>query len=170
MQYIIREIEKKDDKRIETVIRSCLIEFGANHEGTAWEDPNLDRFSEVYNSEGNKYWVVENEQGLVVGGAGIGQLPGAEDVCELQKMYFLPEARGTGASHALMDTALEYAKKYYAQCYLETLKNMVAAQRFYEKYGFARTCDAVAQTAHFACDIHYIKDLYMDKRSGAISH
>ena len=41
MNYIIREIEKSDDKKIEAVIRSCLIEFGANHEGTAWVDPDL---------------------------------------------------------------------------------------------------------------------------------
>ena len=58
-----------------------------------------------------------------------------------------------------MDTELEYAKKYYDQCYLETLKNIVAAQRFYEKYGFARTYDAIAQTEHCACDVHYIKAL-----------
>lgn len=159
MQYIIREIEKKDDKSIEAVIRTCLIEFEANHEGTAWADSNLGMFSEIYNSEGNKYWVVENEDGQIVGGAGIGQLPGTEDVCELQKMYCLPEVRGTRISHALMDTALEYAKKYYTKCYLETLVNMVAAQRFYEKYGFTRTYDVVAQTEHFACDIHYIKEL-----------
>ena len=51
-------------------------------------------------------------------------------------MYCLPEARGTGISHKLMDLALEYAKKYYSRCYLETLENMIAAQKFYEKYGF----------------------------------
>ncbi|MCH5263077.1 MAG: GNAT family N-acetyltransferase [Lachnospiraceae bacterium] len=159
MQYTIREIEKKDNQKIEAVIRSCLIEFGANHDGTAWADPNLGRFSEIYNTEGNQYWVVENESGQIIGGAGIGQLPGVEDVCELQKMYCMPEVRGTGVSHTLMDTVLEYAKKYYAKCYLETLENMVAAQRFYEKYGFTRSNDAIAQTEHFACDIHYIKDL-----------
>ena len=159
MQFTIHAIEKKDNKGIEAVIRACLIEFEANCEGTTWTDSNLGRFSEIYNSEGNQYWVVENEKGQIVGGAGIGQIPGVKDICELQKMYCLPEARGTGASHALMDTALEYAKKYYAKCYLETRGNMVAAQRFYEKYGFARTYDAIAQTEHCACDVHYIKDL-----------
>lgn len=159
MQYTIREIEKKDNQKVEAVIRTCLVEFGADHEGTAWADSDLGRFSEIYNTEGNQYWVAENEHGQIVGGAGIGQLPGVEGVCELQKMYCLSEARGTGVSHALMDTALEYAKKYYEKCYLETLGNMVAAQRFYEKYGFTRTCDAITCTEHYACDIHYIKDL-----------
>ena len=56
MNYTIRPIEKKDDLAVEKVIRSCLIEFGANHEGTAWADPYLNRFSEIYNSPGNQYW------------------------------------------------------------------------------------------------------------------
>lgn len=159
MEYIIREIEEKDNKDIENVIRNCLIEFGANHEGTAWTDPDLGKFSEIYNTDGNKYWVAENEDGKIVGGVGIGKLDGIEDVCELQKMYCLPESRGTGVSHKLMDTALEYAKQYYKRCYLETLENMVAAQKFYEKYGFERVYEPVVKTEHFACDIKYIKKL-----------
>ncbi len=87
MQYTIREIEEKDDKEIENLIRSCLIEFGANHEGTAWTDPNLGRFSKIYNKEGNKYWVAMDEDDKIIGGVGIGKLDGVEGVCELQKMY-----------------------------------------------------------------------------------
>lgn len=159
MNYIIRKIEKKDNKEVENVIRTCLIEFGANHEGTAWADPDLGRFSEIYSTEGNQYWVVEDENGKIAGGTGIGNLEGAEGVCELQKMYCLKEARGTGIAYKLMDTALEYAGKYYDRCYLETLENMVAAQKFYEKYGFERVYEPVVETEHFACDVRYIKKL-----------
>ena len=159
MEYKIREIEKKDNKDVENVIRTCLIEFGANHEGTAWADPNLGRFSEIYNSEGNKYWVIIDKKEKIVGGAGIGKLEGIEDVCELQKMYCLPSARGTGISHKLMDIALEYAKKYYKRCYIETLENMIAAQKFYKKYGFKRIYEPLIKTDHYACDVRYIKDL-----------
>ena len=159
MKYNIREIEEKDNKEVENVIRTCLIEFGANQEGTAWADPNLGRFSEIYNTAGNKYWVAIDENGKIVGGVGIGKLDEIEDVCELQKMYCLPEARGTTISHKLMDIALEYAKKYYSKCYLETLSNMIEAQRFYEKYGFVRVDEPIVKTEHFACDVRYIKDL-----------
>lgn len=159
MNYRIREIKKQDDKAVEQVIRSCLIEYGANHAGTAWEDPGLARFSEIYNSEGNKYWIAENEEGRIVGGVGIGKLNGVEAVCELQKMYCLPEVRGSGLSHKLMDEALAYASRYYQKCYLETLDNMKAAQRFYEKYGFIRIGEPLVETEHFACDVRYIKVL-----------
>ena len=159
MTYNIREIQQKDNKQVENVIRTCLIEFGANHEGTAWADPDLCRFSEIYNTEGNKYWVIEDENGIILGGVGIGNLEGTDKICELQKMYCLPQIRGTGLSHKLMDVALNYAKQYYKKCYLETLPNMIGAQKFYEKYGFVRIYEPVIKTDHFACDVLYIKDL-----------
>ena len=159
MEYKIREIEKKDNKEIENLIRTCLIEFEANHEGTAWSDPNLGNFSLIYNTEGDKYWVAADERGKIVGGVGIGALCCTEGICELQKMYCLSEARGTGASHKLMDTALEFARKYYVKCYLETLENMKAAQKFYEKYGFEKIDKPLVKTEHFACNVRYIKNL-----------
>ena len=159
MKYAIRELLPKDDKIIENVIRQCLIEFGANHEGTAWTDPNLGNLSRIYCTAENKYWVATDEDGNIVGGAGIGNIDGTPQICELQKMYCLPTARGSGISHTLMDTALAYAREFYAKCYLETLENMTAAQRFYEKYGFQRIAAPIGQTGHFACDVRYIKDL-----------
>ena len=159
MDFIIREIQAADNAAVEKLIRDCLTEFGAAHDGTAWADPDLGRFSEVYNSAGNKYWVATDADGRIVAGAGIGALTGADGICELQKMYSVPEVRGSGIAGRLMDTALAYAKRYYRQCYLETLENMTAAQRFYEKHGFRRVYKPPVKTAHFNCDVRYIKDL-----------
>ena len=127
--------------------------------GNSWAEPNLGRFSEIYNSEGNKYWVIVDKNNKIVGGTGIGRLEGIEDVCELQKMYCLPSARGTGISHKLMNIALEYAKKYYKRCYIETLENMIAAQKFYKKYGFKRIYEPLVKTEHYCCDVRFVKDL-----------
>ncbi len=74
-------------------------------------------------------------------------------------MYALPEARGTGVAHTLMETALSYAKKYYTRCYLETLDNMIAAQKFYRKYGFTRVDRPLLDTGHFNCEVRLIKEL-----------
>ncbi|MBQ5780979.1 MAG: GNAT family N-acetyltransferase [Spirochaetaceae bacterium] len=160
MKFTLREIRKEDNYAVEKVIRSCLLEFGANHEGTAWTDPNLGRFSEVYSLSGTKYWVVTDERAEIIGGGGIGRLDGEEGVCELQKMYFLPQGRGKGVAQNLLNAALDFAKKHYSRCYLETLENMTAAQRFYEKNGFVRIGEALGNTQHFACDVRYIKDLH----------
>ena len=159
MEHYIRTIEPRDNAAVEYIIRYCLTEFGAAHEGTAWADPDLGRFSEVYQGEGRKYWVAENEAGQVVAGVGIGPLPGADGVCELQKMYCLPKARGVGIAYELLQLALEFAAEHYQKCYLETLENMMVAQRFYEKHGFVRIYEPVGATGHYACDVLYIKDL-----------
>ncbi len=158
MKYTIRTIEPQDDLQVEAVIRACLVEYGANHEGTAWADPDLCRFSQIYRIPGCRYWVaLEGER--VVGGVGIGPLPGVPGVCELQKMYCLPAARGTGIAQELLDMALEYAAEYYDKVYLETLPNMTTAQRFYEKNGFTHLPGPLAQTGHFACDVCYLREL-----------
>lgn len=157
--FTIRPIERAYDKQVESLIRSCLIEFGGDHEGTAWMDPDLDRFSEVYAPEGRAYWVAVDDDDRVVAGCGICEVAGEPDVCELMKMYAWPHARGTGIAGELLDTALDFARGRYRRCYLETLDSMERAQRFYEKHGFSRTTEHHGASGHYTCDIFYIKDL-----------
>lgn len=162
MSFLIREIQPRDNAAIEKIIRDCLLEFGGNREGTAWFDPDLGRFSEIYNSEERKYWVAEGEE-KILGGVGIAPLEGADPtVCELQKMYCLPEARGTGVAHELIKIALEQAAKFYRLCYLETFGNMLAAQKFYAKHGFSRIEKPLGNTGHYGCDVMLIKQLTVD--------
>lgn len=155
---LIREIQKKDNSEVESLIRSCLIEFGANKPGCAWTDPNLGCFYEVYQNEKSKYWVVEKDN-KVVAGCGIGPLVGGENVCELQKMYSLKEVRGSGIAKKLLDIALEFASMHYEKCYLETFENMVAANKFYKKNGFIQLDKPLIETEHYACDMWYLKNI-----------
>lgn len=160
MNYIIRDIEEKDNAAVEQIIRYCLKEFGGDHEGTAWEDPDLGRFSETYSAAKRHYWVAVDESGEVLGGGGIGPLVGEDGVCELQKMYCMPKARGCGIAQQIMNLALEFAAQHYERCYLETFGNMLAAQRFYEKNGFERFDGTLGDTGHCACDVKYIRQLH----------
>lgn len=155
---ILREIEKKDNEQVEKLIRTCLIEFGADKPGCAWSDPNLGSFYEVYKGDKSKYWVVEDD-GKIVAGCGIGPLEGAEGVCELQKMYSLSTVRGKGLADKLLNVALEFAKGYYESCYLETFDNMIEANKFYKKNGFIRLEKPLVETEHYACDVWYLKKL-----------
>lgn len=155
---LIREIQERDNEQVESLIRTCLIEFGANKPGCAWEDPDLGRFYQVYQTEKSKYWVVE-EKNKIVAGCGIGSLNNAAGICELQKMYSLKEVRGMGIADELLKLALDFAKKHYKKCYLETFANMVAANKFYNKNGFIQLEKPIVETEHYACDVWYIKDL-----------
>jgi len=155
---LIREIEEKDNKEVETLIRTCLVEFGANKPGCAWSDPNLGCFYQVYQNKKSKYWVVEKDN-KIIAGCGIGPLENAQNICELQKMYALKEARGTGIAQELLKISLDFAKKYYEKCYLETFNNMVAANKFYQKNGFVQLDKPIIETEHYECDVWYVKSL-----------
>lgn len=162
MTVTIREIKEQDNAAVEAIIRSCLKEYGGDREGTAWCDPDLGRFSEIYGEPHMRYWVAEDHAGRILGGAGFGPLPGEEGVCELQKMYTLPEARGTGIAHRLVETVLQHAADHYALCYLETFGNMTRAQSFYRKHGFEQTDQPMGSTGHISCDVFFTKRLRKD--------
>ncbi|WP_042202237.1 GNAT family N-acetyltransferase [Paenibacillus camerounensis] len=155
----IRPIEPSDNRAVEQVIRECLIEFGGNREGLAWADDSMSDLFSYYNEADNRaYWIVE-EGGTVLGGCGIAPFAGAEQVCELQKMYLASTTRGTGIAAGLLQTALAFAGQHYKQCYLETLQTMGAANRFYHKHGFTALKEPLGGSEHYACDAWYIKDL-----------
>ncbi|MGP0584768.1 GNAT family N-acetyltransferase [Paenibacillus timonensis] len=155
---MIRSLQADDNAAIEAVIRDCLIEFGGNREGLAWQDDSLSALSRYYEVEGRAYWVVEQE-GRVVGGAGIAPFADSSEVCELQKMYLRGDIRGTGIAARLLETCLDFANRHYARCYLETLQSMQAANRFYLKHGFQPLKAPLEGSEHFACDAWYIRDL-----------
>ena len=156
---LLRRIEARDNAAVAQLVRSSLIAFGATEEGSALSDPMLDCFSEFYVGEGRAYWVAESAAGEILGGVGIGELPGAAGVCELQKLYCIPSARGTGVAQLLMKNALAYAKAWYRACYLESFANMKAAHRFYEKHGFRRIAEPMGETGHSSCEVFYFKEL-----------
>ncbi|WP_374400489.1 GNAT family N-acetyltransferase [Flavobacterium sp.] len=108
---LIREIQQKDNVSIAKVIRDIFHELDAPKVGTAYADPILDTLYEVYQAPRSVYYVVEHE-GKVVGGCGVTPLENADaSVCELQKMYFAPEIRGTGYAEKIIEKCLEFAKK-----------------------------------------------------------
>jgi putative acetyltransferase len=115
---------------------------------------------ETYKQPRAAYFVVE-KGGAIVGGAGVSQLQNeAKTICELQKMYFMPQARGQGIGAKMMDKCLEAAKSFgYEKCYLETMPYMEAAQKLYRKSGFDYICEPMGNTGHNACPVWMIKEL-----------
>lgn len=142
------------------IVRNVLMEMGAPKVGTAYADPQLDFLYETYNISRAAYFVVENN-GIIVGGAGLAQLENEdESICELQKMYFLPEARGLGIGTQLLEKCLQHAKDFgYEKCYLETMPYMESAQKLYKKLGFEYLCAPLGNTGHTSCPVWMIKEL-----------
>ena len=157
---IIRPIEKIDNAEIAQVIRTVLFELNVPKVGTAYADPHLDYLFETYDKPKSVYYVVEKDH-KIIGGAGVSQLEnGDETICELQKMYFLPEARGLGLGTQMMEKCLQSARDFgFKKCYLETMPNMVDAQKLYQKVGFEYLCEPLGNTGHNSCPVWMIKNL-----------
>ena len=161
--FTIRPITAADDPDVARVIRQVMPEFGASGPGFALHDPEVDGMFAAYDGSGDRaaYFVLSDPDGRVVGGAGVVQLEGdAPYVCELRKMYLLPESRGLGLGRRLLLTALDAARSLgYRTCYLETLEHMSAARRLYERHGFQRLLAPRGATGHFGCDAWYAREL-----------
>jgi len=157
---IIRKIQQSDNEKVAKVIRAVLIEHNVPKVGTAYADASLDCMFETYTTPRSAYFVVEKD-GKIIGGAGISQLENESDeVCELQKMYFLAETRGLGVGALMMQKCLDQAKVFnYKKCYLETMPYMKAAQKLYLKSEFNYIDAPMGNTGHNSCPVWMIRDL-----------
>ncbi|MBT8264981.1 MAG: GNAT family N-acetyltransferase [Bacteroidia bacterium] len=158
--FLIREIEPKDNAKVEAIIKAIFPEFGMPLDGTAYADVETPRMYESYQGAKEVYFVLE-ENGQVVGGAGIKPLKNYEaDVCELQKMYFTPSVRGKGYGRIMFNKCLDKAKALgYKKCYLESASQLKIAIQLYEKEGFKHLEQPLGFTGHYSCGVWMIKDL-----------
>tara|TARA_B000000557_G_scaffold58591_1_gene45492 strand:- start:277 stop:759 length:483 start_codon:yes stop_codon:yes gene_type:complete len=158
--FTIRQICKKDNLSLSEVIRKVLIEIGVPKRGTAFSDLEVDFMFEAYNKKRSIYYVVEND-GKIYGGAGISHLNEADyNICELQKMYFLPSIRGKGLGNQMIEKCLDFAlDNKFKYCYIETLPYMKAAQKLYLKKGFSYIEGPIGNTGHTSCNVWLLKKL-----------
>ena len=156
----IRPICASDSKPLSQVLLTVLLETGVPKIGTAYADPKLDKLFETYQNENMHYYVPEYEQKLL-GGARIGPLPAAyKFICELQKMYFLPEARGEGFGTEMMNVCLQFSKsRQFKQCYIETMPNMKGAHALYQRFGFEYLEAPLGNTGSCSCSVWMLKQL-----------
>ncbi|MFO1425381.1 MAG: GNAT family N-acetyltransferase [Steroidobacteraceae bacterium] len=143
------------------VIRDVMTEYGATGPGFSINDPEVDHMSRAYAAARSAYFVIEDDGGAVIGGAGVAPLAGADPAtCELRKMYLLPAARGRGLGRQLLTLCLDTARRSdFRECYLETLASMSEAARLYERAGFRRIDSPRGATGHCGCDRWYVLPL-----------
>jgi GNAT superfamily N-acetyltransferase len=80
-------------------------------------------------------FVLVREDGRVVAGGGVRRL--SEGVCEIKRMFVVPEARGRGHGRRLLE-ALERAAADlgYRRVRLDTAQSMTTAMALYESAGY----------------------------------
>lgn len=158
--YDIRPIRRGDNAQVTQLIRKVMNEFG-------FDGPEYFAYPEEFSSPYEAFQkpralylvAVRNEK--IVGSAGIAELAEApKHICELRKLFVLPEARQVGLGKRLLETCLEKARELgFQRCYVETTSRMALGKGLYEKCGFKRSRQRFGPALWKACDEWYITDL-----------
>ena len=129
----LRKAKAGEEEKILCLVKKVLSDFGlkTNPEETDKDLSDLDNFY-----FDNKGWFAVIDHGdEIIGSYGIFRVN--ETVCELRKMYLLPEFQGRGLGKMMMEDALNRAKTLgYAEMVLETNILLDKAIHLYRKYGF----------------------------------
>lgn len=160
MSCVVESLTAQYDQNVRQIIEQVGAEFGAVGEGYGPSDPEVLCMSQHYGDESKSLYLVALLAGEVVGGCGLASFNGSSEVCELKKLFILPEGRGHGLGKRLTIACLDYARTQgYQSCYLDTLISMKVAVRLYESLGFDHLDAPLAGTLHNRCDVWMLKSL-----------
>ncbi|NJB84528.1 putative acetyltransferase [Lewinella marina] len=154
----LRPITPADNPIVARIVRTVMPEFNCVGEGFSINDPELADMYAAYSAPRSAYYML-TQDGRPVGVGGYAPLAGGDGtVCELRKMYLLPESRGLGGGRMLLEKCLQAAEADgYERMYLETVRAMTAAVRLYASYGFTPLAAPLGNTGHSGCDRFMIR-------------
>lgn len=160
---VIRPIQPKDDTQMKAILQACLEEADLAQPGTAYYDPQIGALAEYYARlprAGYFVAVAADNDDLVLGGCGFGPVGPDAAICELQKLYLTPAARGQGLSKRLLARTMAAAQAAgYRQLYVVTDTKLPIANLLYQAQGFTRLAQPLAGDEHNGCDTWYLKSL-----------
>jgi putative acetyltransferase len=131
--FNLRKAKAGEEVKILCLVKKVLSDYGLiiNPEETDKDLSDLDNF--YFDNKG--WFTVIDHGNEIIGSYGIFRV--SEKVCELRKMYLLPEYQGIGLGRLMMEDAIHQAKTLgYAEIILETNKLLDKAIHLYKKYGF----------------------------------
>lgn len=154
-----REMTEADNEAVAALVRDNLKQFGLDIPGTVYFDEGLDHLNDYYGDEGRGYYVIEYDNGKVIGGIGFAGFEPMKDTAELQKLYLADSAKGSGLGYELVRFIEDKMREAgYKQSYLETHDNLQAAIHIYEKCGYTEI-DRPKEVVHSTMNRFFIKAL-----------
>ncbi len=157
LQY--REMTEADNAAVAALVRDNLKQFGLDIPGTVYFDEGLDHLSDFYGNDERRYFVIEDENGIVIGGIGYAGFELMKDTAELQKLYLADTAKGCGLGYELIGFIEDKMREAgYKQSYLETHDNLQAAIHIYEKCGY-KEIERPKEVVHSAMNRFFVKAL-----------
>lgn len=151
--YSLRPATNADCAGVQKVVFGVLHEYGLQAD-PATTDADLFDLEAHYSQAGGCFEVVTDSKGQII--ASVGLHPQEPGICELRKMYLLPEHRGHGIGRALLNHAIAKARDLgFSEIRLETASVLKEAVAMYERAGFqpyvpdhcSARCDAAYRLA-----------------------
>lgn len=151
----LRRVRNEDSAGIIALIESCFAEYPGNILDVDGEEPELRQPADGFPA----FWVVEDEQGSIVGCIGLG-LSNAP-IAELKKCYVHSSQRGQGLGRKLeQEVVAEALRRGCHAVELWTDTRFTLAHQVYEALGYRRSGQMrelhdLSQTVEY----HYQKQL-----------
>lgn len=135
MTPTIRPATNSDRETVQEIIFFVLREYKLPVEPDK-TDSDLKDLEANYTVKGDFFGILEFE-GKTIATLAVSKI--SDEVCELRKMYMLPEFRGKGYGKLMVNYAIEHAKsKGFKKIELETASALKEAILLYQKTGFKR--------------------------------
>ena len=132
-----REMTEEDNAVVAALVRDNLKLYKLDIPGTVYFDEGLEHLSDYYGNDERRYYVIEDDNGQVMGGIGFARFELMEDTAELQKLYLKDSAKGSGLGYKLIEFIEDRMREAgYKVSYLETHDKLQAAIHIYEKKGY----------------------------------
>jgi len=142
--------------------RHCVLyreEYGFDQTFESYLLEGMSRFLWDCGGKG-QVWVVDY-WGRIMGAIAIVETGEAE--AQLRWFYLEPSCRGIGIGRKLMETAMSYCERRgIEKVFLWTVKDLEAARRLYEKFGFS----LVGTNAHFLWGRHIVEEKWEFQMAG----
>jgi 8-oxo-dGTP diphosphatase len=133
----IREYDPSMQPDVERVYGSYMSDLGIDYEPGGRHKDIVD-IPRNYLAAG-AFWCLFDEAELV-GMVAVRALDGDHSAAEIKRLYVLPAYHGLGYGQAMFTRALRFLKQEgYGRALLDTRRDLVAARRLYDKFGFIET-------------------------------
>ena len=154
-----REMTEFDNAAVAALVRDNLKQFNLDIPGTVYFDAGLDHLYDYYGDVERRYFVIEGNNGEVIGGIGFARFEPMEDTAELQKLYLTDVAKGSGLGYEMIDFIEDRMREAgYKASYLETHDNLKAAIHIYEKKGY-KEIERPKEVVHSTMNRFFRKEL-----------
>ena len=151
-QVLIREAVPDDLAAVTNIIGTVLGEFDIPTDD-AEVASELRGILEPGAAASSRLWVVVDDD-VIVGSAAV--VPIRDGVCELKRMYLLPQLRGRGLGRRLLNQVLGFVRQSGCpRIELETHTKMEAARSLYQSADFKPQC---SELRNCGCD----QSMYLD--------